>query len=249
MGSSASPEPPRYLAIADQLEREWDRLPPNTLVESETQLAERFDVNRLTAREVMRELERRTVVRRIVGRGTFTALKLEYPIERGRPPSLRRLVAEVGYRHEVMSSSVRWHPGGRSTPRQLVSNRVIAVEDLIASVSIDRFVDWVGVRVEDGVRAGDSIFELLRSLGVEPWRRRVTVRMGLPDHQTGTALGYVGASHPTWQVQSETVDAATGEVLHRSTGWMRSDVFDVRIELDLPPDGSGDSLTVHARQL
>ncbi len=236
MGASPTSEPPRYLVIADQLEREWARVRPNTLVESETQLADRFDVNRLTAREVLRELERRTVVRRIVGRGTFTALKLEYPIERGRPPSLRRLVAEVGYRHELVSSSVRWHPGGRAGPRQLVSQRVAAVEGLVASSATDRFVEWVGERVEADVRSGGSIFDALRSLGVQPWRRRVTVRMGLPDHRTGTALGYVGASPPTWHVLSETVDAATGQPLHRSASWMRGDVFDVRVELDLPPN-------------
>ncbi|MEM8621782.1 MAG: GntR family transcriptional regulator [Actinomycetota bacterium] len=235
--SASSASAPRYLILADQLEQEWSRLPPNSLVDSETQLAARFDVNRLTAREVMRELERRTVVRRIVGRGTFTALKLQYPIERGRPPSLRRLVAEVGYRHELVDASVRWHPGGRSSPRELVSQRVAAVEDLVASAATDRFVAWVGEAIEQEVRAGESIFEALQSLGVVPWRRRVTVRMGLPDHKTGAALGYVGASPPTWHVSSETVDASTGNPLHRSSSWMRGDVFDVRVELDLPPDG------------
>ena len=129
------------------------------------QLAERFEVNRQTAREVLRELERRTVVRRIVGRGTFTALKLAYPIERGRPPSVRRIVAAAGYAHGLSSTSVRWRPANGSTPRELVSTRVITVEGLIAVSATDRFVEWVGERVVDEVRAGASIFDTLASLG------------------------------------------------------------------------------------
>lgn len=236
VGTAASnSETPRYQLIADDLERSWARLAPNTLVESEMQLAERFEVNRQTAREVLRELERRTAVRRIVGRGTFTALKLAYPIERGRPPSVRRIVAAAGYAHELVSSAVRWRGATGSTARELVSSRVISVEHLVASAATDRFVEWVGERVADDVRSGASIFDALEGLGVRPWRRRVTVTMGLPDRRTGERLGFVGASPPTWHVRSETIDADSGELLHRSATWMRGDVFDVRVELDLPP--------------
>lgn len=229
-------QPPRYVQIADELAMTWSVLRPNTLVESETQLADRFDINRQTAREVLRELERRTVVRRIVGRGTFTSLKLDYPIERGRPPSFRRVVAAAGYEHEAHSLAVRWRRASSSRPRELVSERVISVEGLVAAYATDTFVETVGEAASDRVRAGASIFDTISELGWTPWRRRVEVSMSHPEQRISEALGYATAPPPTWWVRSETVDAGSEQPLHRSETWMRADVFDVRIQLDLPVD-------------
>jgi GntR family transcriptional regulator len=227
---------PRYVAIADELETRWAGLAPNSLVESETQIATRFVVNRQTAREVLKELERRNTVRRIVGRGTFTALKLDYPIGRGRPPSFRRVVTGAGHRHNIVSASVRWRRQTASRPRALLSERLVAVDGLVAAFATDVFVESIGEQVVDAVRSGASIFDTLQSLGVVPWRRRVAVSLGQPDRSVAEQLGYASAPPPTWNVRSETVDAATGHELHRSDTWMRSDVFDVGITLDFPPD-------------
>ncbi|MEM1334816.1 MAG: GntR family transcriptional regulator [Actinomycetota bacterium] len=235
-GQTAS-STPRYVSIADELSGEWARVAPNSLVESETQIAERFGINRQTAREVLKELERRNVVRRIVGRGTFTALKLEYPIQRGRPPSFRRVVADAGYRHEATSTSVRWKRATKTQPRRLISQRVISVEGLVAAYATDEFVEHIGVAVGDAVAAGESIFDTLAALGVEPWRRRVEVALAPPDRHIAAQLGYAGAPPATWNVRSETVDGASGDELHRSSTWMRSDVFDVGITLDFPIPG------------
>jgi len=227
---------PRYVAIADELEIRWIGLAPNSLIESETQLAARFAVNRQTAREVLKELERRNTVRRIVGRGTFTALKLDYPIERGRPPSFRRVVTDAGHRHDIVSASVRWRRRTASRPRALLSERVVAVEGLVAAFATDVFVEAVGEQVADAVRSGASIFDTLQSLGVVPWRRRVAVSLAQPARSVAAQLGYASAPPPTWNIRSETVDAATGHELHQSDTWMRSDVFNVGITLDFPLD-------------
>jgi GntR family transcriptional regulator len=227
---------PRYVAIADELETRWIGLAPNSLVESEAQIAARFAVNRQTAREVLKELERRNTVRRIVGRGTFTALKLDYPIERGRPPSFRRVVTDAGHRHDIVTASVRWRRATSSRPRSLQSERLIAVEGLVAAFATDVFIESVGERVVDAVRSGASVFDTLQSLGVVPWRRRVAVSLAQPDRYVAEQHGYSMAPPPTWNVRSKTVDAATGHELHQSDTWMRSDVFDVGITLDFPPD-------------
>jgi len=225
---------PRFLEIADELHRHWAKLAPNTPVESETQLAERFGVNRQTAREVMKELERRAAVRRIVGRGTFTALKLDYPIERGRPPSFRRLVAELGREHSILSKSVRWRPARGERPRALISTRTIAVDGLVAAHATDEIVEHVGEQLHSQIADGASIHDAFVSIGLQPWRRRVAVTMGQPPSAIGADLGFVSAAPPSWRVRSETVDVRSGDTIHRSDTWMRSDVFDVRIELDLP---------------
>ncbi len=227
---------PRYVEIADGLAARWADLAPNSLVESETQIAATFDVNRQTAREVLKELERRNLARRIVGRGTFTALKLAYPIERGRPPSFRRVVAAAGYSHEIVSTAVKWRRKTSTQPRALTSERLVAVESLVAAFAVDVFVESVGIQVEGAVRSGASIFDTLQDLGMNPWRRRVVVSSGQPERSVAVRLGYATAPPSTWNVRSETVDAATGQALHHSDTWMRSDVFDVGITLDFPPD-------------
>lgn len=231
-----TPSLPRYVAIADTLAARWSSLVPNSLVDSETQIAASFDINRQTAREVLKELERRNLVRRIVGRGTFTALKLAYPIERGRPPSFRRVVAEAGYSHEIVLASVRWQRETSSRPRTLISERLVAVEGLVAAFATDVFVEPIGAEVVDAVRSGASIFETLQELGARPWRRRATVSTGQPDRSVAARLGYATAPPLTWNLRSETINAATGEALHHSDTWIRSDVFDVGITLDFPPD-------------
>ena len=236
VANQAAPAVPRYIAIADGLAEQWSGLAPNSLVESEMQIAASFDVNRQTAREVLKELERRNLVRRIVGRGTFTALKLAYPIERGRPPSFRRVVSRAGYSHEIVSASVRWRRKSSSRPRALMSERLVAVEGLVAAFATDVFVESVGTAAAEAVRAGESIFDTLEQLGLNPWRRRVAVSAGQPDRSVAARLGYATAPPATWHVVSETVDSVTGESLHHSDTWMRSDVFDVGITLDFPPD-------------
>ncbi len=227
-------EPPRYIVIADELEKRWRRLAPNSLVESETQVAGDFEVNRQTARDVFRERERRSAVRRIVGRGTFTALKLDYPIERGRPPSFRRVIHAAGLEHAVDQIELRWRRATTTAPRTLVSARVIAVDGLVAAHATDEFPEPVGAQVRDDVGRGASIFDVLTATGATPWRRRVTVSLGQPDGQVSDALGYANSPQPTWCVRSETVDAGTGDLVHWSATWMRNDVFDVQIRLDLP---------------
>ncbi|MFT4657464.1 MAG: DNA-binding GntR family transcriptional regulator [Ilumatobacter sp.] len=239
----ATPTAPRYVAIADTLAARWSGITPNSLVDSETQIAASFEINRQTAREVLKELERRNLVRRIVGRGTFTALKLAYPIERGRPPSFRRVVAEAGYVHEILHASVRWQRKTSTRPRMLVSERLVAVEGRVAAFATDTFVEPIGMQVVDAVRSGASIFDTLQELGLSPWRRRVAVSAGQPGRPVAARLGYATAPPSTWNVRSQTVNAATGAELHHSDTWLRSDVFDVGITLDFPPD---ELTTVHS---
>src|SRR5690606_28552614 len=87
----------QYVEVADTLAARWTGLPPGSLVASEHQIADEFGINRLTAREALRELERRMVVRRERGRGTFTAFRLDYPVELGGVASFHRIVESHGH--------------------------------------------------------------------------------------------------------------------------------------------------------
>lgn len=220
---------PRYLELADELAGRWSDLPPGTLVPGEHHLAAEFGVNRLTAREAVRELERRLVVRRVVGSGTFTSHRIRYPIRLGESPSFRRTVAGTG--HEPGLRPVRFGWSGRGAGRVFESLRVRTIDGLVASVGIDRFPRPIAESVAPLITADESVFEVLESVGIAPRRDSVTVVLAVPDRETAGLLEFPHSAPPCWWLQSTTVDAHSGEVVHHSEAWMRPDMFEVTIEL------------------
>lgn len=219
----------QYLELADRLATRWESLPPGTHVESEHQLAAEFAVNRLTAREAVRELERRQLVRRVAGSGTFTAHRLEYRVELGDPPSFRRVVTALGYEAGVLDLGSRW--AGRGRNREFVISRTLTVDGLIASTSLDRFPREMGSAIERLAIGSGSIVDALRSIGCAPVRASVRVLMDIPDEQIATQLGFHASPPPVWRLESSTTDGVRGPVVHRSTAWMRPDMFALTIEL------------------
>lgn len=220
----------RYLELAEQLEERWKRLPPGTAVEGEHVLAAEFEVNRLTAREAVRELERRAVVRRHPGRGTFTAHRLRYRLDRQSTPSFRTLIASLGHHPGVSRSEVRWT--GRAASRQLTVERVLTVDGLVASTRIDTFPARVGVVVEPLLGGDESISSALIDSGWKPRRDRVEVALRCPSTSIAYCLGYATAPMPAWCVRSRTVDWVSGEQIHESEGWMRPDMFELDVVLE-----------------
>ena len=86
----------RYLEIADQLAGELATFAPGSRVASEPELATRFGVGRAAARSALQELERRLLVRRVQGAGTFVNRRIDYVISRTRPPSWHATVTAAG---------------------------------------------------------------------------------------------------------------------------------------------------------
>lgn len=215
---------PAYLAIADELAAGYAALPPGTLVDSEHQIAERFTVNRLTAREVLRELERRLIVRREVGRGTFTTFRIEYPVEVGGAASFQANVAAAG--HTITPLSVVLTSDGD----EVVLRRVSAVDGFVAVTGDDRFPAAVGELIGERVADGGSIRAALESVGYSPRRQSTHVSVAVPPPDVGARLGFSGSPPPTWRLRSVTVDAL-GVVIDRSDGWLRTDMFDVHVRV------------------
>lgn len=63
----------RYLSVAEELHREIDKRPAETILPTERELAKRFGVSRPTIRQAMSLLERGGLVSRRRGRGTIVA--------------------------------------------------------------------------------------------------------------------------------------------------------------------------------
>lgn len=219
----------QYLDLADQLADRWKGLAPGSPVESEHQLATEFSVNRLTAREAMRELERRLVVRRVAGSGTFTAHRLDYRVELGDPPSFRRTVSALGHVPGVRVIDARWMSSAAT--RRFVVTRELTVDGLVASVAEDTFTEPIADRVAPFVAEGGSIVDALRTVGRSPNRAGVRVSMELTDDALARQLGFSGTAPPIWRLSSTTTDGRSGPVIHRSTSWMRPDMFALSIEI------------------
>ncbi|MCQ8187078.1 GntR family transcriptional regulator [Streptomyces rugosispiralis] len=70
----------RYLEIAERLSAELAECAHGTRVAGEAEIARRFGVGRAAARAAVQELERRFVVRRTQGAGTFVNRRIDYVI-------------------------------------------------------------------------------------------------------------------------------------------------------------------------
>ncbi len=120
----ASAEAPRYREVADALQRRIaeGELGPHDRLESEREIAERFGLSRMTARQAVELLVRRGVVYRRPGSGTYVS-----------PPrvvhSLQRL---AGFSEQMRLQGIR--PGGRvlemrSVPPDAAARRALGLGD------------------------------------------------------------------------------------------------------------------------
>ena len=89
-------EIPVYLQVADQLEAEISSLAAGEPMPSEHELAAQHDINRLTARAALEELERRYLVRRQQGRRTIVARRIDFSLDDGGVPGWTKTVKRSG---------------------------------------------------------------------------------------------------------------------------------------------------------
>lgn len=231
----------RYLKIAERLATELAGRPAGSRVASEPELAERFGVGRAAARSALQELERRLLVRRVQGAGTFVNRRIDYVISHSRPPSWHATVAAAGAtpRSQVklvqrvelprrLAERLR-RPAGSAVHRIV---RTFYIDDLLASWT----EEWVPVDVvpdlDLAVHAVESVDVVLRQMGracpVRAWCR---VSFEVPPAEALRGLG-VETSVPVWLVDSVSRDADTGRVLMSSSAWTRADAVRVVVELE-----------------
>ncbi|MBO0877372.1 MAG: GntR family transcriptional regulator, partial [Pseudonocardia sp.] len=142
----------RYLKIAERLATELAGRPAGSRVASEPELAERFGVGRAAARSALQELERRLLVRRVQGAGTFVNRRIDYVISHSRPPSWHATVAAAGAtpRSQVKSVQRVELPEGRAERLERLAGsaahrivRTFYIDDLLATWT----EEWVPVDV------------------------------------------------------------------------------------------------------
>ena len=231
----------RYLDIADELASELAACAPGTRVASEPELANRFGVGRAAARSALQELERRLLVRRIQGAGTFVNRRIDYVISRSRPPSWHATVIASGATPRSQTKDVQrvalaaecvdqlgWPVG---TPMYRIE-RHFFIDDLLASVTQELIPVEAVPDLDIALRSVESVDMVLRQLGgARPVRAWCRASLDIPPVDVLRGLG-IEASVPVWRIDSISRDAESGRVMLSGSAWTRADAVRVVVELE-----------------
>jgi DNA-binding GntR family transcriptional regulator len=235
----------KYREIAETLAVEIAALPPGSRLEGEHAIAARFGVGRSAARAALQELERRLLVRRVKGRGTFTAQRVDYTISAQRPPSWSETLRAVGARPRTVVR--RCEPVG--LPEHVaarierpvgspayVLNRRSFTDDLPASWGAEWIPADLVPELPAAVRVEESLHTILRQMaGVDPVRGWVRASMEVAQGEVADELGLdVGSA--VWFVESLNRDGAEGPPVCLTQRWIRADAIRVVFEAG-PPSG------------
>ena len=231
----------RYVETAVVLAAELVDLPPGAKIASEHEIAQRFGISRAAARSAVQELERRLLVRRVRGAGTFVSRRIDYVLSRDRAPSWHRTAAEAGAVPRSVVRDTRLRP----LPDQIAARLERAPGEpahlLVRQYYLDGLIaswtnEWIPVDVVAdlpiAVRAVESVDEILRQLGdVRPVRTWCRVSLVVPDPELSGALEIEG-TRPVWLVESMSRDGDSGRPVMCSKAWTRTDAANMVVELD-----------------
>ncbi len=230
---------PTYLSLAEELARVVDAARPGERLPSEYELVATHAVSRLTARAALQELERRHVVRRVRGAGTFVARRLEYRVGPYTPPSWSETIRRAGAlpATRILSAGPRRASahvaamlGLPRDGRVIAMRRVGIVDGVVANVAASWVPEELAADLATQIDGGGSIYAALCGQGMLPRRR--WLRAGLevvPSTEAG--LLELEGRPLIWRLEGLNEDAQTGRAVELSTSWMRPDVYRVVLEL------------------
>ncbi len=234
------PERAAYLELAESLAERVEHARVAERLPSEHELAATYGVSRITARAALQELERRHLVQRVRGSGTFVSPRIDYVLSPAMPPSWTETVRAAGHDarseltavHEAVADGITADllevPMGAAV---LVLERRSTVDGRTAGVGRSHLPADLLPGLADRLDAAGSLFRTLTALGFDPVRASVRAELAVSPADVAPALGLEGRP-PAWRIESRNRCARTGRVLERSVGWMRADVLRVVFELE-----------------
>jgi GntR family transcriptional regulator len=241
-----------YLTLADRLADTLVGVEPGTRLPSEHDLSGSEGVSRITARAALQELERRHLVRRTRGAGTFAALRIPYPIRDVADPSWSQIVRDAGHEPsyaDVQVDSLRAPadlartleiPRGRTLTRL---RRTGFVDGQPASHGTTYLPADLVPDLASALAKEPSITKVLREVyGHEPERLWSRVEISTAPAGNAERLGLVGRP-PAWCVDSANRCTRTGRPLQVGRGWFRADTFQVYLALG-PVEGPFPNLEI-----
>ena len=229
-----------YLELADDLAATLAHTCPGVRVVSEHELAAERGVSRPTARAALQELERRFLVRRVQGVGTFTHRRVDYVIAPEVPPSASLTLQRSGASFELRIEQVQ----RTRADATLATHLEIALDEpvvrIVRSTRIDGVLSAVATAhvpscrvpgIEEHARDGVSLYGVMCSVyGLRPVRHRSSASLEVPAPEVAQRLGVEGRP-PMWRLENVNRDAGSGCVTEHTLSWMRADVVRVVFEM------------------
>lgn len=240
-----NPNEPSYLTLADQLVDDILALEPGDRVPSEHDLAALHGVSRVTTRSALQELERRHLVRRIQGSGTFVASRIPYPLREGADPSWTATVEAAGHTPSYGDVEVSAMRASAAVARALLIPRGRSVTRLTRTGFVDgdaaaHQLIWFPTDLVPGL--DDVIAEepslgraLPAAYGLQPERWWSRAEMTTVPGEIAHPLGLTGRP-PAWRIESANRCARAGRPIQSISAWLRADAFQVFLDLG-PTDG------------
>lgn len=229
-----------YLILSDDLEAELTAAAPGSPVASETELARLYRVSRLTARAALNELERRHIVRRIQGRGTFVLRRLDYRIAPDGPASFTEIVTQAGGKPTTTVEKIDERAATAAERRALaLAPRAKVVEltrrrwlegepvGLISSVLPSALVPGIREHVIDGA----SLYQVMvDQYDLQPRRAWWRSEVATAPEDVARLLDLKSRAdlhHNRGRLEC----ARLGRPIEINNGWLRTDLFNVVVEI------------------
>ena len=239
MRATILPDAAAYLRIADRLEHAIGRRRPGSLLPSEREMAREYGINRLTARAALDELERRHLVSRRQGRGTFVAERIEYAVGLESPPSWTDTVRRGGGEPHSQTVSARMARATRDVAAALnlragasvfyVARRRYLAEEL-AGFAESWFAGELAACVRAELAMEGSLFDALERRGLEPAGGARYVELVVAPPRVAAELGEMRRPL-AFRLSGTTVSRTDGRPLETTISWLRADMFRVRCEI------------------
>jgi DNA-binding GntR family transcriptional regulator len=232
----ASPSARIVRVLADELAG----LPSGTRVASEAEVGRRFGVGRAAARAALVELERRMLVSRIQGLGTFTRRRVDYLVAPGLAPSWSRTLREAGASPRTVVLACDAVPLPAAVATELETEPGTPGFRLVRRSHIDEMpaawgVEWLTAdlvpELPAALRLEESLDAILRdSAGARPERAWTRASVEPAPEVAVDGLG-CRPGDPAWLMVSVARDGATGRALLFTERWVRADAVRVVLEL------------------
>lgn len=235
---------PTYLELADGLVASLGEV--GARVVSENELAELHGVSRPTARAALQELERRYLVRRIRGAGTFVSRRVDYVVSADAPPSATATLRRAGHEPEIelmridtigAPADIAVHLGVERNSPVVCLRRRLHLLGLPTGWSSAYVRAELAPDLAEQLTPGRSLYQVLRDqYGLRPRRRWSRASLDVPPDATTHALELEGRP-PTWLLEGVDEDEGNPDrTIEFTRSWMRADVINVVFELGRPPE-------------